>query len=173
MSRARKHKIQSKPTSQKQPASTRRHPKSSTPKTNNRLYIGLGAVALIITAVLLYTFLVKPSANTQAIALSADISVADAYKVYEDGTALFLDVRTQAEWNDFHAPNSTFIPLDQLSARVGELPRDRLIVVVCRSGNRSQEGRDILLNAGFPRVTSMDGGMNDWRMAGYPVISGP
>jgi rhodanese-related sulfurtransferase len=45
-------------------------------------------------------------------------------------------------------------------------------VVVCRSGNRSQAGRDILLQAGF-NVTSMSGGLNEWRASGYPVVSGP
>jgi len=44
--------------------------------------------------------------------------------------------------------------------------------VVCRSGNRSQEGRDILLEAGFEDVTSMAGGVLDWREAGYPVEVG-
>jgi rhodanese-related sulfurtransferase len=49
-----------------------------------------------------------------------------------------LDVRTQEEWDEFHAPNTTFIPLDQLPARLNELPRpgDR---IVCRTGNRSQQ----------------------------------
>jgi len=41
--------------------------------------------------------------------------------------------------------------------------------VVCRSGNRSQQGRDILLAAGFMQVTSMDGGMNAWQTSGYPI----
>ena len=50
-----------------------------------------------------------------------------------------------------------------------EVPRDREIVVVCRSGNRSQQGRDILLNAGYTQVTSMQGGLNEWRASGYPV----
>lgn len=80
-----------------------------------------------------------------------------------------LDVRTVEEWNEFHAPNTTLIPLDELASRVDEVPRDREIVVVCRSGNRSQQGRDILLNAGFEKVTSMTGGLNEWRARGYPI----
>jgi rhodanese-related sulfurtransferase len=46
-------------------------------------------------------------------------------------------------------------------------------VVVCNSGNRSQTGRDILLNAGFKNVSSMAGGMQEWRSDGLPVVSGP
>jgi rhodanese-related sulfurtransferase len=100
--------------------------------------------------------------------LARDISVSEAYNLYQNG-AFVLDVRTQEEWNEFHAPNTTLIPLDQLATRINEVPRDRQIVVVCRSGNRSQQGRDILLNAGFERVTSMTGGLNEWRVSGYPV----
>jgi len=43
---------------------------------------------------------------------------------------------------------------------------------VCRSGNRSKQGRDILLDAGFTQVTSMAGGLNEWKAAGYPTITG-
>jgi rhodanese-related sulfurtransferase len=88
--------------------------------------------------------------------------------MYQNG-AFVLDVRTLEEWNEFHAPNTTLIPLDQLTARLDEVPRDRPVLVVCRSGNRSQQGRDILLNAGFGQVTSMTGGLNEWRASGFPV----
>ncbi|HSG43764.1 MAG TPA: rhodanese-like domain-containing protein, partial [Anaerolineales bacterium] len=95
--------------------------------------------------------------------------VTDAYAMYQDG-AYVLDVRTVEEWDEFHAPNTTLIPLDQLTVRANEVPRDREIVVVCRSGNRSQQRRDILLNAGFTNVTSMAGGLNEWRALGYPIV---
>jgi rhodanese-related sulfurtransferase len=49
------------------------------------------------------------------------------------------------------------------------VPQDKDVVVVCRSGNRSQQGRDILVQAGFTRVTSMAGGVTDWRSQGLPV----
>ena len=97
-----------------------------------------------------------------------EISVNEAYNKYQNG-AYVLAVRTQEEWDDFHAPNTTLIPLDQLASRLHEIPRDKEIVVVCRSGNRSQQARDILLNAGFQQVTSMQGGLNEWRASGYPV----
>ena len=101
-------------------------------------------------------------------ALPAEISIDEAHELFQEGV-FFLDVRTQEEWDDFHAPNTTLIPLDQLESRLGELPEDEQIVVVCRSGNRSQAGRDILLTNGFEQATSMDGGLNAWRAAGYPI----
>jgi rhodanese-related sulfurtransferase len=121
---------------------------------------GLGLVGLVILVVLL---LQNP--------LGAEITVQEAYQKYEQGVYL-LDVREQHEWDDYHIPNTTLIPLSQLKERVNELPRDQEIVVVCRSGNRSQEGRDILLAAGLDVVTSMAGGVLDWRQAGYPIVAG-
>lgn len=116
-------------------------------------------------AIVIYALLVfgQPSAG-----LPSTVSVGEACSRYQDG-AFVLDVRTVEEWNEYHAPGTTLIPLDQLAARVDEVPRDRPIVVVCRSGNRSQQGRDILLQAGFTQVTSMDGGLKEWRAKGYPI----
>ncbi|HEX9330574.1 MAG TPA: rhodanese-like domain-containing protein [Anaerolineales bacterium] len=109
----------------------------------------------------------KKGSNT-ATGLPGEISVSEAYTKYQTG-AFFLDVRTQEEWNEFHAPNATLIPLDQLPTRLSELPKDKEIVVVCRSGTCSQQGREILLNAGFTQVTSMQDGLTDWRTSGYPI----
>jgi rhodanese-related sulfurtransferase len=77
------------------------------------------------------------------------------------------------EWAAGHIEGATLIPLGELAARITEVPRDRDVVVVCRSGNRSAQGRDILLGAGYPAVTSMAGGMNDWAASGRPVVMGP
>ena len=101
-------------------------------------------------------------------ALPLEISVDEAYQMYQEGTFV-LDVRTQEEWDDFHAPNTTLIPLDQLESRLDELPQNEGIVVICRSGNRSQVGRDTLLNNGFQSATSVAGGLTEWRDAGYPI----
>lgn len=128
---------------------------------------GTQIAVLAVVALVIYLILQMGNSNNVA-ALPGEISVTDAYTKYQSG-AFVLDVRTQEEWDDYHAPNTTLIPLDQLPARVNELPKDREIVVVCRSGNRSQQGRDILLNAGFTQVTSMKGGLNEWRSSGYPI----
>jgi rhodanese-related sulfurtransferase len=123
------------------------------------LWIGLGIVVLAAAAFLLF----RPKS-----ALPTEISVAQAYEKYQQG-AFFLDVRTQAEWDQGHIAKSTLIPLDDLQARLGELPRDRDIVVICRSGARSKEGAAILRQAGFTRVTCMTGGLQAWNAAGYSL----
>jgi rhodanese-related sulfurtransferase len=110
-----------------------------------------------------------PAGSPQA--LPPAISVADALALREAG-AFILDVRQPEEWAAGHIPDATLIPLGDLSARIAEVPKDRQVVVVCRSGNRSAQGRDILLGAGYSSVTSMVGGMNDWAAAGYPTTNG-
>lgn len=103
--------------------------------------------------------------------LAPTVSVAEAAAL-RDGGALMLDVREPAEWAEGHIPGAMLVPLGELQARLAEIDGTRSIVVVCRSGNRSAQGRDILLGAGFPAVTSLDGGMIDWAAAGQPTEAG-
>ena len=139
-------------------------------KQNQRTIIFAAAGTLILAII----WIILSGRSTPAIdsLLPPEIDTQNAYQKYQDG-AYLLDVRTPEEWVDYHAPNSTLIPLDELEARVNEVPQDQEIVVICRSGNRSQVGRDILLAAGFTNVTSVAGGLNGWRDAGYPIVTGP
>lgn len=138
-------------------------------KKNNNLPLW-GTIALVILAVLVW--IVANGNSNAGSGLPTEISVSEALAKREAG-AFILDVRQPEEWNEAHIPDSTLIPLDQLAARVNEVPKDQEIVVVCRSGNRSAQGRDILLQAGLSNVTSMAGGLNQWKAAGYPTSSGP
>lgn len=86
------------------------------------------------------------------------------------GSALLLDVREDDEWVAGHAPEATHVAMSRLGDHVGELPRDREIVVICRSGNRSAAVTNALVDAGFSAV-NMDGGMQAWAAAGFPVVT--
>jgi rhodanese-related sulfurtransferase len=133
--------------------------------------IAIAVIAIVIVAGGAWAVLGDNNPATtevQQVELALNISVDEAYEMYQTGEYL-LDVRTQEEWDEFHIPGTTLIPLDELENRVNEVPGDQNVVVVCRSGNRSQVGRDILLGAGFTQVTSMDGGVNEWRDKGYPT----
>jgi len=109
---------------------------------------------------------------TAGAALPLEVDVAAAATL-RDGGAFVLDVRQPDEWAAGHIEGATLIPLGELASRVAEVPLDRDVVVVCRSGNRSAQGRDVLLSAGYAAVTSMAGGMNDWAASGRPVVTGP
>lgn len=139
----------------------------------NWLWVGLAAAGVVILGIILVTqVLNRPSpASAVSDALPAEVSAAEAAAL-RDGGAFVLDVRQPEEWAEYHVPDSTLIPLGELPNRLNELPRDREIVIVCRSGNRSSQARDILLDAGFTQVTSMAGGLNDWRAQGFVTVPG-
>ncbi len=87
------------------------------------------------------------------------------------GGAVLLDVREDAEWRAGHAPGARHIPLGALADRLGELPRNRMIVTVCRSGARSARAAALLARDGR-EVANLSGGMRAWQHAGKPVVAG-
>lgn len=72
----------------------------------------------------------------------------EARRLMDEG-AVLVDVRTQQEWDEGHGPDSILIPLDQLEARLGELPKDKPILVCCRSGARSGNAAGWLNQQGY------------------------
>jgi len=85
-------------------------------------------------------------------------------------SAFLLDVREDDEWVAGHAPGAVHVRLRELGARFGELPGDREIYVICRSGNRSAYAAQALAGAGLNAINVADG-MTGWAVAGRPMIS--
>ena len=84
--------------------------------------------------------------------------------------AVLLDVREDDEWAAGHAPEAVHVRLSELSARTEEIPRDREVFVICRSGARSAYAAQALAGAGWQTVNVSDG-MTGWAVAGRPMIS--
>ncbi|MEN9934617.1 MAG: hypothetical protein RLZZ387_1196 [Chloroflexota bacterium] len=85
------------------------------------------------------------------------------------GEQLFLlDVREPDEFAEARIAGATLIPLGQLAVRAGEIPLDRPVIAVCRSGARSGVATDMLRKAGHPSVVNMGGGMIAWVRTGLP-----
>jgi rhodanese-related sulfurtransferase len=93
----------------------------------------------------------------------------EAQEAMERG-AVLLDVREPHEWKSGHAPKARHIPLGQLDSRLGELPRNREILVVCRSGARSARAAK-LLGSQRGDVANVKGGMSAWERSGFPVVA--
>jgi hydroxyacylglutathione hydrolase len=53
--------------------------------------------------------------------------------------------------------------LDELEKRLGEIPRDKKVVLICRTGNRSAQGTKLLRGKGFDNVFNSTGGMSTWK----------
>lgn len=85
------------------------------------------------------------------------------------GDVWLVDVREDDEWAAGHAQGALHIPLGALDAAA--VPRDRPVVAVCRSGNRSGMAAASLAQAGV-EVANMAGGMLAWAAAGLPVVAG-
>jgi rhodanese-related sulfurtransferase len=85
---------------------------------------------------------------------------------------VLIDVRTDSEWANGHAPHARHIPLDKIANSMREIPEDRPVVVVCASGNRSAMAATAIAKKGFSPVFNLAGGMGAWRAAGLPVKSG-
>jgi len=86
-----------------------------------------------------------------------------------DAGALMLDVREPDEWRTGHVAQAWLLPMGQVARHRSDLPRDRRIVVACRSGGRSAAVAEALRAWGFDAV-NLSGGMSAWAAAGLPAV---
>ena len=97
------------------------------------------------------------------------ITPEDAVGLLDQG-AVLVDVRETDEWNQGRAPQAVHIPLGELGVRLAELPTDRTLVMVCRSGGRSGVAAEALVNRGL-KALNLAGGMQAWKAASLPVVA--
>lgn len=115
-----------------------------------------------------------------ALVVSAAPAVAGVHAVDSAGlqsllrsspTEVFLlDVRTPGEWSRGHIPGAHLIPMNQVPERLGEIPQDRKVVVVCATGARSAAVARYLDGRGYPWVGNHEGGVYDWARRGLPMV---
>lgn len=100
-----------------------------------------------------------------------EVDYTGALQLVNHKNALVLDVREENEYKLGHILNSTLIPLGKLGERIGELEKykDRPIVVVCRSGNRSATACAVLGKQGFSQAYNLAGGVTAWQKANLPL----
>ena len=98
-----------------------------------------------------------------------EVNAAEAAALIDEG-AFLLDVREPEEWLAGRAPAATHIPLGDLAAQLDDLPKDRKIVIVCRSGGRSGVATDALVQRGYDAV-NLGGGMQAWAETGRAVVT--
>ena len=82
---------------------------------------------------------------------------------------VFLDVREVDEWKAGHIEGSLHIPMGELAARQDEIPRDRPIVAVCRTGRRSDAVTHALVRAGYD-AENLVGGVAEWTGVGLHLV---
>ena len=111
-----------------------------------------------------------PVEAVYATTLFKEVGPEGALALVEDG-AFVVDVRETWEYQGGHIPKAVNIPLSTLPTRLFELPKDRIILLVCNSGNRSGMAAEFLVNQGFDpeKVANLEGGTHAWTEAGLPV----
>ena len=90
------------------------------------------------------------------------MSVHELKKQLQPDGLVLLDVREPFEYDIARIDGARLVPLGELGARTSELPRDRKIVVMCKSGARSAKAVSLLQQEGFQRVFNLEGGINAW-----------
>ena len=89
-----------------------------------------------------------------------------------DPGPILVDVREPNEFVEVRAPGAMLFPLSTFVQRFRELPQDRPLLMICRSGARSGQATAFLLGNGWPDVANVSGGMLAWERAGLPIESG-
>jgi len=90
------------------------------------------------------------------------ISAKDAKEMMDTQDVIIVDVRTQEEYNEGFIENAILIPNESISGAPSELPdKDAIILVYCRSGKRSKEASDKLVELGYTNIYDF-GGIIDW-----------
>ena len=86
-----------------------------------------------------------------------------------DAGAVLIDVREPDEWEAGHAPMARHVPLNTVLAAMDSFPRNAKVLVICRSGNRSQSATAAMRDAGIDAY-NVDGGMRAWHQVGGAVL---
>ena len=103
---------------------------------------------------------------------SIDVSEAERRLREDPDGPLLVDVREQEEFDEVRAPGAVLLPMSTLAARIGELPADRPLMIVCHTGNRSSAVTGFLARSGRTDVVNVAGGMDAWERKGLPVKRG-
>ncbi|MBV8950835.1 MAG: rhodanese-like domain-containing protein [Actinobacteria bacterium] len=98
-----------------------------------------------------------------------EVDVDEARRRMLEG-ALLLDVREPDEWVEGHAPDAQHVPMAQVAGSRADLPNDRTILAICRSGARSARIAAALNSWGYDAV-NVAGGMQAWAAHGYTVVT--
>jgi rhodanese-related sulfurtransferase len=140
-------------------------------KSIHKHSVKLLASVLFSAAVISYVTVKTESIEAQAAPF--EISVQDFEKIYKANPKIaLLDVRTSQEYKENHVTNAVLLDVNeimQLGSKVQSkipFPKDKVIYVICRSGNRSMTATKILRSQGYTQAVSVRGGTMAWDRIG-------
>lgn len=126
-----------------------------------------GSLASVVLALLLF------GAGLPGIALAQGVSVSleQARSEHEAGEAILVDIREPDEHATGVVAGARLLPMRQLSARLSELPRDRPVLLICNTQNRSRATFDALRERGWTNLRYVNGGMSEWNRRGWKTVT--
>ena len=124
---------------------------------------------LIIIAVIAAVSLAMPLINTRR--FGPMVSSEQAVSLINKQNALVVDVRAQKDFKRVRIANSVNIPANEIQNRLGELSKDRTIIVVDNSGNMSAAASKLLRGVGFTKVYVLASGLVGWLRDKLPLES--
>lgn len=129
----------------------------------------LKVLPLFIVAILFF----NTNGNAQAQRAQLEqVNVNDVADLLTAG-AMMIDVRevSEVEAIAYDVEGIINIPLSEFESRIGEIPTDRKLIIVCRSGNRSTRASHLLMENGYTDVANLAGGINAWQKNGLAVTN--
>ena len=124
-------------------------------------------IIIILTIIIIGVVCVmnRKKRNIENEVIIKHVSMNDIVQIMEENeNYIILDVRTQAEYNQGHIPNAICIPNETIDENVvNKLPdKNQMILVYCRSGNRSRQAAEKLKKLGYTNLIEF-GGIIDWK----------
>jgi rhodanese-related sulfurtransferase len=137
--------------------------------TASRRPLVIAVAAIAVTAV------AAPALNgwwSRRTTASLRVTLGHARAEHEAGRAVLIDIREPAEHATGVAPGARLLPMRQLAARLGEIPRDPAtpVLLICNTQNRSRATLQALQEQGYTHVRYVEGGMSEWARRGWPLV---
>ena len=116
-------------------------------------------------------------ASAPAAAASASLPLISPQALLErqakkDPSLFVLDVRTPKEFAAGHVPGAVNVPYDQVASQLAQIPKDKDVVLYCRSGRRTGLAAEVLEANGYTKLEHLQGDMQAWLKDGRPVEGG-
>jgi rhodanese-related sulfurtransferase len=128
--------------------------------------------ALVLFAALL-TIAFFPACSPQKEGAPPSLGPGEAQAwLRKDPSVQLVDVRTREEYAEGHLAGAQLLPVQELESRMGEIDREKPVLLYCRSGRRSRQAFDLLKEKGFQDLHDMTGGIEAWKKEGLPVEGG-
>ena len=122
---------------------------------------------------LMALLLVALCATLALAVVASNIDAPAAQRLLKERRDVYLlDVRTPGEYQQMRLANAHLIPIDQVTQRLDEIPKNRPVIVYCAVGSRSAQVFNYLTRRGYQEVYNLEGGIYAWAQKGYPILQG-